>query len=69
VDQFQRAQAQKAEELQRAAEENRRREAGEAAAALALANAESAKRHADNMANARREGERKAQEAANLRGN
>jgi hypothetical protein len=66
MDPFQAQRARQAQELQRAAEENRRREAGEAAAVLALQNAERARQHGNAMANARREGERQAQEAHNL---
>jgi hypothetical protein len=67
MDPFQAQRARDAEAMRQASEQNRREAAGRAAAALALANAERARQHGANMASARREAERQAQEATNLR--
>lgn len=67
MDPFQAHRARAADALRQAEEENRRQAAGRAAAALALENAERARQHGADMATHRREAERQAQEAANLR--
>jgi hypothetical protein len=67
MDPFQAQRARQAEEMRQASEQNRREAAGRAAAALALENAERARKHAADMASARHEAERKAHEATNLR--